>query len=125
MATTNIKGFSQVNANLNRQIKGIKNRSLAGLYEGATIIQKDMDRTPPLVPIHTGTLRQSWAAVPYFKGKQFGLIIGFTANYAALVHEDMERQFRRPGAGAKFFEASFFRNQYEVLKAVQRNAIIP
>ena len=119
-----IKGFEAVNMKLNRQIKAIKNRSLGGLIEGAAIIRRDMDQTPPLVPILTGNLRASWSTLPFFKGKEVGLLIGFTANYAVLVHEDLGRKFQRPGAGAKFFEASFFRNQQEVLKAVQRKATI-
>ena len=119
-----IRGFEQVNTNLNAQIAKIKGKSMAGLIEGAIIIRRDMDRTPPLIPLLTGNLRGSWGTLPYVEGKEFGLLIGFTANYAVPVHETLGKKFQRPGAGPKFFEASFFRNQHEVLKAIQRNARI-
>ncbi len=125
MVSGSIKGFAEVQKNLNKQIKKIEGASMAGLIEGAIIIRRDMDRTPPLIPILTGNLRDSWFTETFYKGKSFGLTMGFTANYAVYVHESVGRSFQRPGSGPKFFQASLFRNQHEVLKAVQRNAQIP
>jgi len=60
------------------------------------------------------------------------LIMGFGANYAVYVHENVGANFtgkgegdRRQGAGAKFLEASLNRNKAEVLKILRNNLIIP
>jgi hypothetical protein len=98
------------------------------LIEGAIIIRRDMDRTPPMIPIATGNLRDSWFAEPnptFFGGPS--ITIGFTANYAVFVHEMVDKNnkkinWSRPGSGPKFFETSLFRNTGEVLMAIQRNA---
>ena len=52
-------GIETVMKNLNREITKIKNRSMAGLIQAAIIIRRDMDKTPPLIPIDLGNLRAS------------------------------------------------------------------
>jgi hypothetical protein len=47
-----------------------------------------------------------------------GLVMGFTANYAVHVHENIGANFQRPGAGAKFFEASLKSNQSVMLSII-------
>jgi hypothetical protein len=74
---TGIKGFDEVIRNLNAEIEQIKERSMKGLIKSAIIIRRDMDRTPPLIPVDKGNLRASWfvvttkgleSAKPAFKG---------------------------------------------------------
>jgi hypothetical protein len=48
---------------LNKEIERIKRRSLKGLIEAQMLIRRDMDTTPPLIPIDTGNLRASYFAV--------------------------------------------------------------
>ena len=79
---TGIKGMDVVMANLNKEILKIKRRSLQGLIEGAMIVRRGMDHTPPKIPIDTGNLRASWFVVtatgvkeghsPNFDGKDAG-----------------------------------------------------
>jgi hypothetical protein len=66
------------------------------------------------------------------------VVMGFSANYALFVHENVGANFagdperakrtkkkkylRRSGAGAKFFEESINRNKTKVLREIQRHA---
>jgi hypothetical protein len=61
--TSNIHGVDALMANLNREIEQIKGRSLQGLIKAAVVIRRDMDHTPPLIPLLTGNLRASWFVV--------------------------------------------------------------
>jgi hypothetical protein len=130
-----IKGFDKVKNNLNKEIKGIKGRTMKGLIESAIIVRVDMDKTPPLIPIDTGNLRASWFTVQLRTLKGIGLIMGFSANYAVLVHERVEGakwgdgvvgkvDWNRDGSGPKFLQASLFRNAPLILKTIQENARI-
>jgi len=120
-----IKGMDIVMSNLNRELLAIKGRSMKGLIEASILIRRDMDKTPPLIPIDTGNLRASWFTTSFHKGGLSGLKIGFSANYAMWVHENIGASFKRPGAGAKFFEASLKRNKDEIIKIIRNNAQIP
>jgi len=65
------------------------------------------------------------AVVNEMQGKVKGKIavaMGFSANYAAEVHEKIEAKFRRPGAGAKFFQAAINNSIDEVLEIVRKEA---
>lgn len=180
-----IKGFSNVMANLNKEIKAIEGRTVKGMIESAIVIRRDMDKTDPKIPIDLGNLRASWFTVANrkegigsqgdtartFKGKKASemksdrieaiseskgiltavkfpsLIMGFSANYAIYVHENVDANFagdaskikhtkkgkvtaktkkytRRAGAGAKFFESSVKRNSGKVIKIIQQNTKI-
>lgn len=60
------------------------------------------------------------------------VVMGFSANYAAYVHEMTDADFTRPkkgkrrraGAGAKFFETHLFNNYHEFLKILRDNTAI-
>lgn len=53
---------------------------------------------------------------------QHTVIMGYTAHYAVVVHEDFDLDFKRPGAGNKFLSASLKRNRQEVIDAIKRHA---
>ena len=53
-------GVEKVMANLNKEIAKLKVKGMAGLIEAAIIIRRDMDITPPLIPVDFGNLRSSW-----------------------------------------------------------------
>ncbi len=114
--------LQEVMKNLNKEIKGIEKRCMKGFLEGATIVRYDMDKTPPLIPINTGNLRQSWFTSPTYLGNTPVLFLGFSANYAVYIHEMYGAHFQRPGAGAGFFVASIKRNKEKILKAIKENA---
>lgn len=114
--------FRAVVDNLVKEIDKIERGSVTGLLNGIVLIRRSMDRNPPLIPVDTGNLRQSWF-VTTFTGEttgKFFAIMGFSANYALLVHEDVGVRFRRPNAGAKFFEASIKRNERAVLELIAK-----
>lgn len=52
------------------------------------------------------------------------LIVGFSANYAIWVHENMEAKFKRPGAGPKFLEEAVNNNKALILNAIRDNVKI-
>lgn len=52
------------------------------------------------------------------------LILGFSANYATFVHENMEAKFQRSGSGPKFFEKALSRNKGKILEIIANNAKI-
>ena len=60
---TGVKGMDIVLRNLAREIENIKERSLVGVLEAAALIRRDMDKTPPLIPVDIGNLRASWFVV--------------------------------------------------------------
>jgi len=117
-----IEGFDNVVSNLNKQIAKIKGVTMAGLIKSAIVIRRDMDITPPLIPVDVGNLRGSWTVVTMYDQHGPAVLIGFTANYAVFVHENMMAvNWNRPGSGPKFFEASIKRNSKKVLKIIQEN----
>jgi len=124
-----LQGMSTVMANLNKEILKIEGRSMKGLIESAIIIRRDMEKTPPLIPIDTGNLRASWFTSPIKVPGRIGLLIGFNANYAVFVHEMIDKEgkkinWNRPGSGPKFFEASLTRNEKLILQTIRDNAYI-
>lgn len=160
-----LKGITEIVQNINKALEDIENKSTAGMIEGCIIVRRDMEKTPPRIPIDKGNLRASFFIVssrtsgdkapgkkpdgevgaehPVIVGIAQSLLqveknpvvaMGFTANYAIYVHENLEADFerpikiggklkkRRPGAGPKFFEASLKRNQQEIINAI-KNAV--
>lgn len=51
------------------------------------------------------------------------VVMGFSANYAAKVHET-ERAYKRPGAGAKFLQSAIDRNTMKVKELIAKYAHI-
>jgi len=124
-----ITGFTKVKANLNKAILKIEAKSMKGLIESAIIIRRDMEKTPPLVPIDTGNLRGSWFTEAVKVKGMAGLLLGFSANYAVFVHEMVDKDgtvidWNRPGSGPKFFEQALTRNEKLILQTIRDNAYI-
>ena len=117
-----LKGFDKVVRNLRREVKKIEGRTMKGLIRSAIVIRRDMDKTPPLIPVDEGNLRASWTTNPFFIGSNPAILMMFTAEYAVWVHENEGATFKRPNAGAKFFEASLKRNAGRVLGIIQQEA---
>lgn len=55
-----LKGMEQVMSNLNKQLEGIKIRSLKGLIKSAALIRHETEHTSPVTPVDWGNLRASW-----------------------------------------------------------------
>ena len=56
---TTIHGFDKVMTNLNVEIRMMTNRSMAGLIQGAQLVFRDTEKTPPLTPVDLGNMRAS------------------------------------------------------------------
>lgn len=77
---TGLSGLSEVMANLNSQVQGIEGRTMTGLYSAGLLIQKESNKRAPK---DTGNLRASSFVRPVDRA----VLVGYTANYAAAVHE--------------------------------------
>lgn len=125
-----VRGFDEVMRNLNEQINGIKDRSVAGLLEAGLKIEA---RSNQRVPREYGNL----AASSYARKAQDGgmaVEIGYTAEYALYVHEDLEMSLKgepRPsGLGVywgpngenKFLEKTLRENQDLIVQIIEQRA---
>jgi len=121
MIGKNISGLSKVVHNLNREVTKIQSRTMVGLIQSVIIIRRDMDKTPPLIPVDYGNLRASWFASPFRMPDKEGILFGFNANYALWVHEmvDNDIKWSRPNSGPKFLEAAINRNHDVILKIIR------
>jgi hypothetical protein len=117
-----IEGMEKVLANLNREIVKYKNDAKRGMIKAVAMVRRDMDKTPPLIPVDTGNLRAHWFTDmrDHWNGPE--LRFGFSASYAFEVHEKVGANFQRPGAGAKFLEAALNRNEHEILNIIRQEA---
>jgi len=52
------------------------------------------------------------------------VILGYSAYYAAYVHEAVGVQFKRSGSGAKFFQSSIRKNTSKILEAIKKEVQI-
>ena len=52
------------------------------------------------------------------------VVLGFSANYAAKVHEAVNVKFQRPGSGAKFLESALDRNTKDILEVIRKEAML-
>jgi hypothetical protein len=137
-----ILGIDKVMSNLRHELKKIEGRSVRGISEAMGMLERDMDDNDPKVPIDTGNLRGSWFAnvVKQADGTPAG-IMGFSANYAIFVHENVDADFTSPrwryrkgekrkwytpreGSGAKFFEKALYRNKARILEIIRKHAKI-
>lgn len=120
-----IKGFEEVMKNLNAEIAKIKGVTMNGLIQSSILIRRDMEFTPPLIPIDLGNLRASWFTTTMKSSQGPGIVIGFSANYAVYLHEDLTRKnFKRPNSGPKFLQAAIERNTKQILQILNETAKI-
>lgn len=80
---------------------------------------------------HAAVIAKSVAeASAAMKKKKAMVIFGYSANYAAIVHEAMfgssspklDANYSRPGSGPKWFEAAIKRNKKQIIELVKKNA---
>lgn len=123
MSDFSFAGFDSVVNNMNKLISELPARTMAGLIKAAIELRADMDRTAPVIPVDTNNLRASWSTNPfYITPDQPAITCGFTARYAAYVHEMIGANFKRPGAGAHFFSAAIKRNEQRILQILKQES---
>lgn len=119
-----LRGFTEVKANLNREIQKIEKRTMYGMIKAVDFIHRKTETESPKVPVDTGNLRHSWFTSTMKVEHKPVIKFGFSANYALWVHEMVDANFHRNGSGAKFLEAHLMQNHNEVLRIIGENARI-
>lgn len=64
------------------------------------------------------------SAIESVRGKEPAIAFGFSAFYVDYVHENIDASFKRPGAGAKFFEAAIKNTLPQVRTVIRSEARI-
>lgn len=130
-----LQGLDQVLANLNKAIEGIEGRGMDGLFDAGLQIQRVAQqelrgsvvtgnlrgsaytrRSGEFVRLDDSKLDRSQSAPDPSGAIPNGVEVGFTANYAAKVHENME------GRSPKFLEGPLRRNESQIIEIIQRRA---
>lgn len=123
-----ITGFDEVLRNLDREVDGIKGRSIEGLLEAGLQIEAAAKRR---TPVDTGNLRASAYTI---KQGDTAVVVGYTAAYAPFVHEatgKLAGQRRRGGSGKglywetgepKFLQKAVEDNLFGILDIVRHHA---
>ena len=122
MAKKGIMGMQNVMTGLNQKLLEYEFNGVKGLKSAAGFIRGDMEKTSPKVPIDKGILRASWfvSEVANIKTRVKSIFFGFSANYAAYVHENLTAtNWKRAGSGPKFFEAAIKRNTFKILLIIR------
>lgn len=74
------------------------------------------DNTAELASAHAATVAHATSIV---SGKKIPIVVlGYGANYAVFVHEDLEMKFKRPGAQAKFLESVIKANEDKIVQII-------
>jgi hypothetical protein len=131
-------GLDQVLHKLKQETDKIPGKTLKGLIQAGIIVRRDMEKTSPIIPVDTGNLRSSFFLVTstgeVVQGANPGLpsmqnngpyvALGFSANYAAKVHEAVNVKFQRPDSGPKFLESALDRNITDIINIIAKEAKI-
>lgn len=125
---TGIIGLDNLMGNLNKELEKNKLQSLSGFTRVAILLRRETITVSPTVPLDTGNLRGSWFTefMTDIVTRNVGMRFGFSANYAAYVHERLEGapwgdgvvgdiNWNEPGSGPKFLEAAIKRNTDKML----------
>lgn len=125
-----IKGMDKVLQNLNSEIGKIKTKGVAGLLAGGLIVQAGAQKR---VPVEYGHLRGS-AYTRKAQNNPKAVEVGFGAEYALYVHENLEMAWKGkprrsklgvywgPAGESQFLLKSVRDNKERVLETVKKYA---
>lgn len=146
--TVRLEGIESAIKDINKYLVDYKGETDKVFFEFYAKVRQDCMTTTPTVPKDTGNLRNSMFFT-YSKGKKDGrginqnndlisrcqaeckmaytinkptAIIGFAAEYAAVVHEAVNRRFREPGSGAKYFETHLKSNESYFVELLKKHS---
>lgn len=118
-----LEGMFSVIREINGHIDRAQSRQKAGIWAAGLMVQRKSQR---LVPVEKGPLRAS----AYTRPEGSGVVVGYSADYALAVHENVEAKLRgrpRPsGLGEywgphgepKFLERPFRESKQEIINIV-------
>lgn len=134
--SSGVEGLDGILANLNKEIRDLPNRTMAGLYEAGLQVQRAAQKELK-ASVVTGNLRASAYTRSADKFTRLDpeqinadavypdpsdrlaptrVEIGFTALYAVYAHENMN------GRAPKFLEGPILRNQKAILEIIKQRA---
>lgn len=61
--TTRVRGINTIMKRLNVKAKEIEFKTTKGMVKVGSLVRRDMEESPPLIPVDTGNLRASWFSV--------------------------------------------------------------
>ena len=121
MAAPALWGREEVLRNLKRALDRVREGARAGLEEAGRLIE---ERSRARTPVATGALRDSaYTAAGETAASDPAVEVGYTAAYAAFVHEDLEA--RHETGEAKFLERAVQESEDDVVRIVRERARIP
>lgn len=106
--------------NLSKEISKIQNQTFVGMRKVGLFVENESNE---IVPHDKGVLINSSFSATDVTGSKIKTRVGYTAKYAAIVHE-MPKSFNytKPGTGPKFLEKAAKNNVSTILSIVQRAA---
>ncbi|OBU09899.1 hypothetical protein [Morganella psychrotolerans] len=114
-----IRGIADVSANINALVGGITGRKVTRAIQAAMLIGGA--QATLFTPIDTSTLINSQFREITVNGTRVTGRVGYSANYAAFVHDPQVKQkFVRATARKEFLKLGFEDSRDEIDAAVQR-----
>lgn len=111
-----VEGAAKVIANLKKAKVGMGKKVERALLKAGLFLQRESQK---IVPVDTGNLKNS--AVTQKEGKRFNteVFVGYTANYAIFVHEDLTARHKK-GKTAKFLEGPARKNKAKIQEIIAK-----
>lgn len=116
--TVQTKGVQSLLRKIDRLQKGYSRGVERGVYKAGLFLQRESQK---IVPVLTGNLRLSAFTRKEGKGTGTQVRVGYTANYAVFVHENLTAR-HKPGKQAKFLETPA-REKRDEIAAIIANEI--
>ena len=116
-----LRGMAEVLANLNREVGKIKYGTAEGLTAAGQYV---LGESNEMVPVQYGTLLNSgYVDRPAVTPRGKSVSLGYTAEYAPVVHEMPETfSFTKPGTGPKFLSRAISENVSTILRIIAARA---
>ena len=112
-------GKSEALKNLNKELRAIKGKTIEGLTVSAMLVRS---RSQALTPVDTGNLKASTYNASGGTSDKPVVEVGYTADYAVKVHEDLG-VYHKTGQ-AKFLETAIEKSKGDILDIVKKRARI-
>lgn len=123
-----VDGYYQTLYRINKEVNAMRGRTILGMTKALNHLHHETETVRPMVPRRTNFLAQSWYIFPLKTGVNPVVQAGYTAQYAAPVHDMSDRladiSWTRAGSGAKWLYIHFERNRREMQLIIAQNVRI-
>lgn len=116
-----IEGLDELRQNLSDKVDQTKANIVAGVIDAQMIVRR---RSAIYTPAKTGNLVNSLTTPsPIIEASRIVGTIGYTADYAPYVHENLEAtNWTKPGSGPRFLARALNESHDAVLEAIRKRA---